>query len=1001
MKKYIVRIVTSIIIISMLLNSVVACKNPNNEPPEQENEKTEYITAKQVGSRELLVVDFASPDVTLSHNRIDELRDTTLGQTMLRWTTGNTSDIILEQSANIGDYLYLEFSIYCPVRSNAVIRLSLTNCKSSVELTLDFEGWRSYRIKTDNFSVLNPYPSVPSIKLAYVSGSYEDTIYISNFKATTPTYELDVPQGIDISSPELYKQVTARFRQYYAGLADGSDSAEYNSVLVGKYQNNCASNFELFKTTYNDGKPNSLFRLTVFTGDGESRVYSGDSICKIYERLNAMAIGYAAKGSKYYKNAELLDALKKGLEYGYTYGYGKEIAETGKTPFNDWYYSDVSIPRYLINTLVLIEEDLSEEEIDKYLSPFNKIMPLPCGSASNLLEMTRNVVLASALQGDALRLMSALEICKEVFVYVDELPDDAPVNFNDGGFYSDGSYIQHFYIPYTGTYGINVLAYTAMLTYILAETPFELRDENAKHQFEWLPNAYRPLIYGSCFMATVMGRGVGGTESAYLRSIISVACTFRSFAPEALHRQYDELIKYVAYQLEASGIEYMSAIQLPFIDYMVALRVNDEISGEGEYLTTKIFGSMDRVVHHGPKYGVAIALSSTRIAKYEAINGQNETGWYQGDGMIYIYTDGYDYNADFFGYASPYLMPGTTVNLSERVKTSINPQLLGSNTFAGGVAQGKYGVSGFILGYRPDAYREYTANSFTDKNAVKITAKKSYFMFDNEVVCLGSDIYDESGSDVITVVENRLWREGDTLYINGDTVNPESVDMSASSASPNAPQTSIDARTMYFTNMGGYVFLTEQDVRCQKAERYPYQSEQGTADSRSFLEITLNHGNGDGNLNGRYAYVYLPEATVQETQDYYSRYAKDEGDIVILKRNSSAHAVLERTLGVVGCVFFEKHASVSVNDGNLGVSKIEAESPCTVMVSKNAQGELVISVSDPTQTYSSVKVSVFAEGVTEVVSADDGVSATVDNGVITLTVNTRASCGEAFNACIK
>jgi hyaluronate lyase len=326
-------------------------------------------------------------------------------------------------------------------------------------------------------------------------------------------------------------------------------------------------------------------------------------------------------------------------------------------------------------------------------------------------------------------------------------------------------------------------------------------------------------------------------------------------------------------------------------------------------------------------------------------------------------------------------MPGTTVNNAPRVTACISPSIYNTSPYAGGVAQGKYGTVGFILGYPK------SAGAFESNDHKNIRAKKSYFLFDNEIVCLGSDIYDNSGTGVRTVVENRLWKDGDILSVNGVSIAPATV------------ETEISARTMHFTSMGGYVFLDTNKILYSKSTNsYNNTHNDIKAEgTRDFLEISLSHG--DGNVSGGiYSYVYLPEATVQETESY-----KENPDVEILARNTNIHSVIEKKLGVIGCNFFSENGGTVVNfvtDAS-AVTEIKANSECSVMVCKNADGSYTVSIADPTQLTTSLKVTVAIKGINEVISADNGITANVSNGVATFIVNTENARGTTFNVTVK
>jgi hyaluronate lyase len=323
--------------------------------------------------------------------------------------------------------------------------------------------------------------------------------------------------------------------------------------------------------------------------------------------------------------------------------------------------------------------------------------------------------------------------------------------------------------------------------------------------------------------------------------------------------------------------------------------------------------------------------------KYESINGENKTAWYHGDGMIYIYTDDYDYNYDYFWYANPYRMPGVTANTSERVVTNIHPTIPNANAYAGGVAQGKYAASGFILEYDPNQ----TRGTFVDENGWTIQAKKSYFFFDNEIICVGSDISDKSGSSVQPTVENRIWREGDVFTVGNESVEPIL----------NA-ETTLSDRVMHFTNMGGYVILKDYGAALKYVKTYKsgdgngYMNSSEATQKRSFLEIVLDHGVGNtssGKLDSnKYFYAYLPEASTEETAKYSA-----SPDVEILLANENAHAVYEKSLGIFAINFFD------CDTVKIGDYTVSAKTPCAAMIRNDK-----IFISDPTCMQKTLELTV-------------------------------------------
>ncbi len=71
------------------------------------------------------------------------------------------------------------------------------------------------------------------------------------------------------------------------------------------------------------------------------------------------------------------------------------------------------------------------------------------------------------------------------------------------------------------------------------------------------------------------------------------------------------------------------------------------------------------------------------------------------------------------------------------------------------------------------------------------------------------------------------------------------------------------------------------------------------------------------------------------------------------------------------------------------------------MVTKNADGSYSISVSDPTQIHNNTAVSVEIDGVSEVKFADAKVNAAVEDGVISILINSEKSLGQTFNLTVE
>ena len=1026
MKNKFLRLISLLLLLAMLLPLAVACSDdppPPENPPNNDEEgnqpetKPTTISVKQVSSEEKILLSPETANILSNNVTVDS----TLGEKMFKYkvASGTTAIASNESVKNFVGYYYLEFSIYCPKKAGATIKIQPGGAKAFQPVVLDFEGWMKFRIRTEEFHAYYAVPDVNGIKISFDSGSTGQEIYISEFKLTTPKYELVVPEGIDINDPAIYKEIVDNYRNRLTGDSSVVDIPEY-AAKVKSLTSRSQTNWNLFKDTYTDNaEAGVVFGIPMDgvdpTGIDKDPVTGkvkklGTNIKLYYERLRYMAEGYAAKGDLH-KNTELLADIKKGLEYGYKYYYGEEVLQ--RICYGDWFPWQISIPGEIVNILTCIHGDIDQALIDKYLAPFHSLVNHPRGAASNMLNTARYIIGSAALRKDAYMLAEALHLIQNEYQYVDLLELDAR-EIRGGGFYSDGSFIQHTGTPYTYAYGISMLHSIADIGFITVGTAFENQNEITEHQYEFLFNAFLPTTYDVNGMAALSGRCVDqhSMERQSILSVFSGAIIIRCYAPERWQAKYDSLIKHLINRLETKFHQpWTNTVPIFALD-VLSFPEDDSIKPLEDLYGTYVFHNMDRVMQHNEDYGVALSLSSTRILKYESINAQNELGWYHGDGMIYIYTDGYDYGFHHLGAANPYLMAGTTVNLAPRVERCIYPAMYNSSPYAGGTSQGIYGASGFILGY--DETKAMNSGTFESTKATRISAKKSYFYFDNEIVCLGSDIYDESGYNVITTVENRLWElwwgtdgyhfDADVLYVGGEQVNPtiQNFPKSDTCTVPDIEaMTSLDARTMWFGNMGGYVFLGNEEVYYRVVNNAPNaKGSEVNGSSFKYLEVVIDHGKStNGNLDdSNYSYVYLPEATVQETESY-----NQNPDIEILLRSDTTHAVLEKKLGIVGCVFFEDFSdAVEVDSESTAVSYIEAETPCAVMISKNADGSYTVSVSDPTQSYSNIKLSVSIDGISEITNADGNVNGSISGGTLNINVkNAKDNAGGTFSITVK
>ena len=129
--------------------------------------------------------------------------------------------------------------------------------------------------------------------------------------------------------------------------------------------------------------------------------------------------------------------------------------------------------------------------------------------------------------------------------------------------------------------------------------------------------------------------------------------------------------------------------------------------------------------HNRDGYHVGIKLSSDRTKNGEVVNNENLLGYYLSDGVTTLMQDGDEYY-NIMPLIDWNKLPGTTTpqgalkNLNDWAEW--NGEHLwnwkGNRSFVGGVSDGMYGAA--VMDYSLDG----------------LDAHKSWFMFDDEMICL-------------------------------------------------------------------------------------------------------------------------------------------------------------------------------------------------------------------------------------------------------------------------
>lgn len=538
--------------------------------------------------------------------------------------------------------------------------------------------------------------------------------------------------------------------------------------------------------------------LSLFTNKGATTT---KEMTNEYAKINTMAKAYGTYGCKNYRNPQLRRDILYALDWMYENFYGQDIIDGKgwKSIYDyDWWDWHVGVPTQLGEILLIMENDMTPKLVNKYLEPFEFVR-------KNLRTGLNTAHAASRVY--ACTLSSAL---REDF----ESMKDMVVDYNlmlvppghTAGVQEDWLYITHEYYAYSAAYGSKALLERFMtVESVLGGTVFEFATPYKYLSCQWLYETFAPIMFNGAITSAQSGRFRADnsfSETTYISYAIAAMLDFIGVFGKDDDIKLKQIIKRNIIDANKSAI--ISRLEIDQKAKLLEILADSSIPEE-PYYKSHVYYTGDSVVHQMDDYGFALSMSSTRIAGWESIGGQNTKGWYQGDGMLFTYVDEDPnaYNLNYWKNVNPYHMPGTTIDTQERVSASIldSAMALSKQDFVGGVnLDGLYSMAAMQLqthncdNENPNV-SEAAPGSDAPFHKSSLMAKKAYFMFDDEAVALGSDINADDGFEVQTVVENRRLNKTEKIVKETGASEKKAYDLvsvTSSSDDGNVVQNTLD-----------------------------------------------------------------------------------------------------------------------------------------------------------------------------------------------------------------
>src|SRR5687768_8085879 len=467
---------------------------------------------------------------------------------------------------------------------------------------------------------------------------------------------------------------------------------------------------ELMKTAIDDKTVDGI--LGTMKADGSFQGINYDDLSRTAgfphrrhtDNLVYMAKAYKSKQSKFYKSKNLKSKITSALKYWVDHDF-----------FGDnWHDNQITTPTNLGEVMLIIGDELPKDLVEKAQPIIGRANMNASGARPSGDRIVIAGILAKNLlfRGDKMAFDTVIKII------------EGEVKFNTGQRGMQHDYSFHHRVDRvnnTTSYGYGKYANAfGEWSYYVAKTKYAFSVEKINHLVDYyLEGIYKQMVYGIYTDVSVKNRSI--TQKA-------------AFNP--------------AGTLEIERLLISTDYRKDELEEIIRLR-KGEIKPSRSF--AKFFWQTEHFVFQRPGFYTTVRMFSTRNRNMEEpYNGPGKPTHHRADGTNYLLLKGDEYH-DIWPVYDWQKISGTTVMQKPRLHDPDKIQLDGLTDFVGAVTDGLYGAVAFDFRSPHDL----------------VQAKKSWFFFDEEYVCLGTGIRSEPNLPVATALNQSLLRGDVTLLQDG------------------------------------------------------------------------------------------------------------------------------------------------------------------------------------------------------------------------------------------
>ncbi len=592
-----------------------------------------------------------------------------------------------------------------------------------------------------------------------------------------------------------------------------------------------------------------------------------------------MAKAYKNKTSSYYQNKQLKERIISGLDYWVKHDFVGD----------NWHDNQITTPTNLGNLMLVIGNELPRELVAKAQPMIGRANM----NASGARPSGDRIVIAGILAKNLLFMRDYQQFDNIIKIIEGEL------KFSTGerGLQHDHSFHHRVdRVNNTSSYGYGKYANAyGDWSFYVAGTRYAFAKEKINQLVDYyLDGIYKQMVYGVYEDISVKNRSISGKST---------------FQPQST--------------LEIERVLVSTDYRKAELEEIIRLRKGDARPSAS---FAKFFWQSEHFVFQRPNFYTTVRMFSTRNRNMEEpYNGPGKTTHHRADGTNYLMLKGDEYY-NIWPVYNWQKIAGTTIVQKPQLPGPDAIQKEGLTDFVGAVTDGLYGAVVFDFKSPHDP----------------LEAKKSWFFFDKEYVCLGTAIRSTANLPVTTTLNQVLMRSD--------------VQMMQDGTQQRVPQGSRTLERVNWVHQDkiGYIFpepatvsLSNQAETGRWSDITDQKNISNEVVSEAVFTLSFNHGNKPNGAS--YQYIVVPDVSEQQLKET----ANTNRSIEILANTATMQAVKHSQLGITQLAFY-KAGTIEIEKG----TQVSLDSQGMAMLKLQGGRLKELTLSDPSRKLNRILLSV-------------------------------------------